>query len=77
MKHIDIERQDVYGSIVYYPMNRDAHLFARLAGTATLTPRALNRIASLGYTIEMWTRASKDGAPPVSIGPYHPATAGA
>jgi hypothetical protein len=75
VKHIDIERRNVYGSIVYYPMSRDAHVFAGLAGTATLSPRTLSRIASLGYTIEVWTRASKAGAPPVSIGPYT-ATAG-
>lgn len=47
-----IELKDVYGKQVAYPACDNAKLFARLAGTKTLTSEALRLISDLGYDIE-------------------------
>lgn len=48
---IRIEVRNVYGVVKYYPMCERAKLFAGIAGTVTLTPQALGKIRSLGFTI--------------------------
>lgn len=46
-----IEIKHVYGVQTAYPACPTAALLARLAGTQTLTPRALATIRELGYTV--------------------------
>jgi hypothetical protein len=44
--------KDQYGVTVVYPVCDHAKLFARLAGTKTLTPHALETIRELGYNVQ-------------------------
>jgi hypothetical protein len=46
-----VEIRDVYGRPTVYPVCDTARAFAALTGTKTLTPRDLNTIRSLGYTM--------------------------
>jgi hypothetical protein len=50
-KTYTVEIHDVYGSQLIYPICDTAKTFAALIGTKTLTPKALMRINSLGYTM--------------------------
>ena len=50
-KQITIEIKDVYGQLKYYPVCKDALLFASIAGTKTLSEVNLRRIVELGYEI--------------------------
>ena len=50
---ITIEQRDQYGATVYHPICDDAHRFARIARTKTLTLDALQLIKALGYQIEV------------------------
>lgn len=50
---ITVEVKNVYGIETVYPACKHAELFARLAGTKTLTRHALRDIAALGYQIEV------------------------
>lgn len=49
--NITVTVRDVYGNRTIYPACDTAKLFARLAGTKTLTPAALDTIRALGYTV--------------------------
>jgi hypothetical protein len=51
MKQITVTIKQVYGSTTYYPACPDSLLFARIAGTKTLTPAALATIKALEYRI--------------------------
>jgi hypothetical protein len=51
MKQIIVTMKQVYGNTTYYPACADSLLFARLAGTKTLTPDALACIEALEYQI--------------------------
>jgi hypothetical protein len=42
-----------YGTEVIYPVCQAAFLFARLAGTKTLTLDAIAKIKALGYTVNV------------------------
>ena len=53
MQSITVEVKNVYGIETVYPACDKAKLFARLAGTKTLTRHALRDIAALGYQIEV------------------------
>lgn len=53
MQSITVEIKNVYGIETVYPACDKAELFARLAGTKTLTRHALRDIAALGYQIEV------------------------
>ena len=59
MKTISIEVRSVYGQNKAYPVCADAHLFAQMLRTKTLTRDALKDIIALGYTVE--ARASCPG----------------
>ena len=48
---VKLRPKDQYGTQVYYPANEAAELFAQIAGTTTLTPRAIKMVMQLGYTI--------------------------
>jgi len=50
-KQIKVHSRDVYGVTKVYPVCKDANHFAAIAGTTTLTPRALTNILRLGYEI--------------------------
>ena len=41
-----------YGVKTVYPVSREAQLFARIAGTKTLTRHTLRDVRELGYRIE-------------------------
>ncbi len=49
---ITVRIKSVYGIETVYPACEQAKLFARIAGTKTLTTHALRDIRSLGYDIE-------------------------
>jgi hypothetical protein len=53
---ITIRIRDVYGKPTAYPVCEKAKLFARLAGTATLTHDTRQIILALGYNIEVEPR---------------------
>jgi hypothetical protein len=48
-----IEKKNVYGNEVFYPVNDTAKTFASIAGTKTLLPSVLAKVKSLGYEIEL------------------------
>ena len=50
---ITIEVKNNYGAQIAYPVCERSKLFAKLAGTRTLTAEALRIIAALGYTINL------------------------
>ena len=50
---ITIRADKNYGVQTYYPACTAAEIFARIAGTKTLTTHALRDIAALGYEIEI------------------------
>jgi hypothetical protein len=52
-KGISVKVKDQYGVRVIHPLCERAKLFARLAGTKTLTHHALATIEALGYTIHV------------------------
>ena len=53
---IQVRIKDVYGRQTAYPVCDKAKLFAKLAGTATLTHDARQIILALGYNIEVLPR---------------------
>lgn len=53
---IQVRIKDVYGTPKAYPVCDKAKLFAKLAGTATLTHDARQIIMALGYNIEVMGR---------------------
>jgi hypothetical protein len=50
-KRITIEIKDVFGHLKYYPVCKDALIFAAISGTKTLSEADLRRIIELGYEI--------------------------
>lgn len=44
--------KQVYGNTTFYPLCEKAGLFAKIAGTTTLTRKTLAYIKELGYAIE-------------------------
>ena len=50
---IQIQIREVYGVAKAYPVCDKAKLFARIAGTTTLTNQVLAKIAKLGYEVEL------------------------
>ena len=48
---ITIRAKDVYGERKYYPVCETAKLFAKIAGTKTLTIAVLGSIKAMGYTL--------------------------
>ena len=53
MQVIQVEIKDQYGAQTIRPVCHTAQLFAKLAGTKTLTRQALETIKALGYQIEV------------------------
>ena len=50
---IIIKKKNVYGDNKYYPICKDAKLFAEIAGTVTLTLDNLERIQDMGFKLEL------------------------
>ena len=50
---ITIRADKNYGVLTYYPACPAAEIFARIAGTKSLTRNTLRDIAALGYQIEI------------------------
>ena len=50
-KQITIEIKDVFGVLKFYPVCKDALIFAAISGNKTLTEVNLRRIIELGYEI--------------------------
>jgi hypothetical protein len=48
-----IEKKQVYGNEVFYPVNDQAKLFAKIANTKTLLRSTILTAKELGYTIEV------------------------
>ena len=53
MKEIKVTIKNVYGNQTIYPACESAKIFARLAGTKTLTMDAIQDIKKLGYTVHV------------------------
>lgn len=53
MKSIIVQIKTVYGVEQVYPACPDAVLFARIAGTKTLTTSTLDMVKGLGYRIDV------------------------
>lgn len=49
---IEVLVKDQYGQRVYHPQNDNAYIFAKIAGTKTLTNSTLAYAKELGYAIE-------------------------
>jgi hypothetical protein len=50
---ITIKVKNVYGIETFYPACEKAELFARIAGTVTLTRNTLRDVKALGYTLQV------------------------
>jgi hypothetical protein len=50
---IDVTLKDCYGVSKVYPVCEKAKLFAKIAGTKTLTVDAIENIKLLGYTVRV------------------------
>ena len=53
MNKLTLQAKEQYGSIKLYPHCEQSKLFARLAGTKTLTDCSLHTIKQLGYQIQV------------------------
>ena len=53
MNAITVRIDSNYGNRVVYPACQTSKLIAQLAGTRTLTDRALALVKQLGYTVEV------------------------
>lgn len=51
MKTAIVSIKDVYGKRTIYPENESAQLFARIAGTKTLTQPTIDNMKKLGYDV--------------------------
>lgn len=48
-----VEIKEVYGNKTIYPINQEAQLLARIAGTKTLTASTVDLAKKLGFTFEI------------------------
>ena len=52
-KKLTVAIKNVYGEEKIYPLCEAAKTFAKIAGTRTLTLRAIEAIKKLGYAVEL------------------------
>lgn len=57
MMDIIVSMKHSYGKVRLNPMCHKAHLFAAIAGTQTLTRKAVKHIHALGYEIQVHDHA--------------------
>jgi hypothetical protein len=50
---VQVSIRHVYGNRLIYPVNEQAKLFAKIAGSKTLTVAVLDTIKELGYDIQI------------------------
>ena len=50
-----VEIKTVYGNEAIYPMNESAQIFAKIAGTKTLTRQTIQFAVQLGYVVQVVT----------------------
>jgi hypothetical protein len=48
-----VEIHEIYGKKTIYPLNEQAQLLARIAGTKTLTPQTVDLAKKLGFHFEI------------------------
>jgi hypothetical protein len=53
MYEVKVKAMNQYGNVAYYPDCPTALVFAKIAGTKTLTDHTLSLISSLGYKIKV------------------------
>jgi len=53
MNEITVEVRNVYGNDLVYPICEKAKIFARIAGTSTLTQSTVQHVKALGYTVRV------------------------
>jgi hypothetical protein len=58
---IEIEMRDVYGVTKFYPVCEKACVFARIAGTVTLTKETIKQIKLLDYAVIIKVREPQLG----------------
>lgn len=51
--HITVKFKDVYGNRLVYPVCEDAHRFANIAGTKTLSPVVISTIKAMGFHVNV------------------------
>lgn len=61
MNFIEIEMRDVYGVTKFYPVCAKACIFARIAGTTTLTRETIKLIKELDYAVVIKVREPQLG----------------
>lgn len=52
---LKIQVKNVYGNETIYPVNETAKIFAKIAGTKTLTRETINQAKELGYQVQLDT----------------------
>ena len=50
---IEVTKDRVYGNVLHYPVCQKAKLFARIAGSKTLTEYTMHLIKQMGYEIRL------------------------
>lgn len=58
---IEVEMRDVYGVTKFYPVCAKACIFARIAGTVTLTKETIKQIKLLDYAVIIKVREPQLG----------------
>jgi hypothetical protein len=58
---IKVEMRDVYGVTKFYPMCERSHIFAKIAGTVTLTKETIKQIKLLDYAVIIKVREPQLG----------------
>lgn len=48
-----VRYKEVYGNVLYYPANREAEVFASIAGKTTLTLSIIGMLESIGISVEI------------------------
>lgn len=60
MIKVIVKARSIYGETKFYPANDAAEIFAKIAGTKTLTLATLGHIKSLGLELELSADATLD-----------------
>jgi hypothetical protein len=58
---IEVEMRDVYGVTKFYPVCKRSQIFAKIAGTTTLTRETIKQIKLLDYAVIIKVREPQLG----------------